>query len=51
MLVVSKKVIAIIFVILTIFVAYVVHDGTNLSLLVDTLRIFAGALTTLLGVF
>ena len=51
MLILSKKLVAIIFILLVIFVAYAVHDGTNLSLLVDTLRIFAGALTTLLGVF
>lgn len=51
MFLISKKTIAFIFVILTVFVAYVVHTGSNLNLLVDTLRIFAGALTTLLGVF
>ncbi len=51
MFLISKKVVAVIFILLVIFVAYAVHDGTNLNLLVDTLRIFAGALTTLLGVF
>lgn len=51
MFLMSKKVIAVIFILMTIFVAYVVHDVPNLNLLVDTLRIFAGALVTLLGVF